>query len=178
MHSAWLDVRGGVDAWEATYGAIISPDIFRPPKTASGISETWFADDACAIAWTYHRVCQISLLMHDPQPASSTLSRRSWLATYRALCAKMAEHAGDILSVNLGKPSCTVRSRMIQPLYVAGQCLWRESEQRLVISLLRGLEHDLGLASNYRVQALLQEWGTPYLLECSDLDAELSDLSS
>lgn len=67
---------------------------------------------------------------------------------------------------------------MVQPLYIAGRCLCQERDQRIAVSLLRDIENDLGLASNYRVKALLDEWGVPQMLERSELDAELSDLSS
>ena len=48
---------------------------------------------------------------------------------------------------------------MTQPLYVAGQCLTHHRERKVIIDLLRGIEVELGWATQYRVQQLEKEWG-------------------
>ena len=52
-----------------------------------------------------------------------------------------------------------MRIHQIQPLFVVGQCLTHERERRAVLELLRGIERDLGWATEYRVQQLLKDWG-------------------
>jgi hypothetical protein len=47
----------------------------------------------------------------------------------------------------------------VQPLFVAGQCLTETRERRIILDLLRGIESDLGWATDYRVRQLLKEWG-------------------
>lgn len=42
---------------------------------------------------------------------------------------------------------------------MAGQCLSEMSERKVVIDLLRGIEKDLGWATEYRVRQLLEQWG-------------------
>jgi hypothetical protein len=113
-----------------------------------------------------------------PNSLSLNPTRPDWLRTYRLLCAEMAEHARVILSIAMGRPSQAIMAHMLQPLYIAGRCLWQENEQRAVVSLLQQIEKDLGLATNYRIKALLKEWGTSGSTGYSELDAELSDLSN
>lgn len=52
-----------------------------------------------------------------------------------------------------------MRIHQIQPLFVVGQCLTHESERQAILELLRGIEVDLGWATEYRVQQLLKVWG-------------------
>jgi hypothetical protein len=67
---------------------------------------------------------------------------------------------------------------MVQALYVAGRCLTKEPDQRALVRMLRSIEADLGIATGYRVKALVEEWGLSSLHGVSELDYELSDLSS
>ena len=174
----WPALESDLTAWYTMYQTSMLPDIVRRSTPESGIYECWFADETCAIASIYYHVCRLLLLMHDPSAIKPTAQQCDWLQVYRALCGSMAVHAREILAVALGRPSSVVQSRLVQPLYIAGRCLWREPEQRRLVATLRGIENDLGLATNYRIKALLQEWGTPELLQRSELDRELSDLSS
>ena len=52
-----------------------------------------------------------------------------------------------------------MRVHQTQPLFVAGQCLSQSHERQVVLELLRGIETDLGWATENRVQKLLNEWG-------------------
>lgn len=170
-------LRIELDRWREGHAVALAPDIVRRSGAETGLSESWFTDDICALAFIHYHMCEILLLMLS-QGSEGTSSRHDWLRTYRNLCTEMTDHARQILSVALGRPSPPLKARMIQPLYLAGRCLWQEREQRIVVALLRSIEDELGLASNYRIRALLEEWGTPDLLAYSELDAELSDLSS
>jgi hypothetical protein len=173
-------LEADLEAWATTFHP--KPDIVNhgpDPKSETGYTETiWFADDTCSMACLYFRMSNIILLMHAPNALNSNATGSDWLRTYRLLCSQMAEHARVILSIALGRPSQAVMAHMLQPLYIAGRCLWQENEQRTVVTLLQQIEKDLGLASNYRIKALLKEWGTSGSTGYSELDAELSDLSN
>jgi hypothetical protein len=173
-------LEADLEAWAITFDP--KPDIVNrapDPKSETGYTETiWFADDTCAMACLYFRMSNILLLMHAPNALNSNAMGSDWLRTYRLLCSKMADHARVILSIALGRPSQAVMAHMLQPLYLAGRCLWQEHEQRTVVSLLQQIEKELGLATNYRIKALLKEWGTSGSTGYSGLDAELSDLSN
>lgn len=62
----------------------------------------------------------------------------------------------------MGVSNETVRSLMIQPLYVAGRCLAEKSDRRLLIQTLRAIKYDLGIATEYRIKDLMNEWGVTY----------------
>lgn len=59
----------------------------------------------------------------------------------------------------MSRPEASVRVHQTQPLFVAGQCLSQSHERHLILELLRGIETDLGWATEYRVQQLLKDWG-------------------
>ncbi|KIM95124.1 hypothetical protein OIDMADRAFT_45534 [Oidiodendron maius Zn] len=64
----------------------------------------------------------------------------------------------QICGIALGRPEGSVRIQQVQPLFVAGQCLTDKKERNAVLILLRGIEADLGWATDYRVKQLLREW--------------------
>lgn len=51
---------------------------------------------------------------------------------------------------------------MVQPLYIAGRCFSSWEDRRRVVSLLRRIEGSLGLATEYRVRDLSEEWGVGF----------------
>jgi hypothetical protein len=69
------------------------------------------------------------------------------------------EHSHEICGIALARPEGSVRIHQVQPLFVAGQCMTEDRERRVVLDLLRGIEADLGWATDYRVKLLLKEWG-------------------
>lgn len=67
-------------------------------------------------------------------------------------------HARQIYSISLGCTTDSVRIQSVQPLFVAGQCLYKPHEQKLLVDILKGIEQDLGWDTEYRVQKLLEDW--------------------
>jgi hypothetical protein len=53
----------------------------------------------------------------------------------------------------------SARVHSTQPLFVAGQCLTHHRERKTILDLLRGIERDLGWATEDRAQQLLKDWG-------------------
>jgi hypothetical protein len=108
----------------------------------------------------HYNLARILLLLHKPQqPYQTTNSLFARLRSYREIPDKIAEHCREICGIALGRPPGCVRIHMLQPLFVAGQCLEKSEERRIVLQLLRDIETDLGWATQYRVQELLREWG-------------------
>ena len=81
------------------------------------------------------------------------------MKSYRDIGEEIAFHSRQILGLCLGRPQASAMIHALQPLFVAGQCLVEPAERKTVVDLLRGIERDLGWATEYRVQQLLQEWG-------------------
>ena len=81
------------------------------------------------------------------------------LSSYRAIEAEIRYHSYEIVGIALSRPEGSVRIHALQPLFVSGQCLTEPRERRVILNLLRGIEGDLGWATNYRIIRLLREWG-------------------
>lgn len=77
----------------------------------------------------------------------------------RILTSTNPLHLNPTSGIALSRPEASVRIHQTQPLFVAGQCLTQSHERHLVLELLRGIEMDLGWATEYHVQQLLKDWG-------------------
>jgi hypothetical protein len=105
-------------------------------------------------------MARVILLMNKPHESTarrSTLASR--LHSYRIIESEVRHHSHEICGVALGRPEGSVRIHQVQPLFVSGQCLTEPRERRIILDLLRGIESDLGWATDYRVKQLLKDWG-------------------
>jgi len=109
-------------------------------------------------------MARILLLVNQPQERflATQSQKRDMLGTYNSLQRNLSRHAMEILPIAYGMSSNIVQKYMLQPLYVAGRCLSSWNERKIVIERLRHIEGTLGLATEYRVKCLVEEWGVPY----------------
>ena len=108
----------------------------------------------------HYHMARILLLVNKPHTSTGrrgTIANR--LHSYRSIESDIRYHSREILGISLSRPDGSVRIHSLQPLFVSGQCLTDTCERRIVIRLLRGVETDLGWATEYRVNQLLREWG-------------------
>jgi hypothetical protein len=165
----WKELEKELEIW---YHGL--PDTFKPcarlPILTDGgaqssspravFSEIWYSIPMCASTMQSYHMARIILLMNKPHESTA---RRSTLATrlgsYRAIDMEVRHHSHEICGIALGRPEGSVRIHQVQPLFVAGQCLVENQERRIILDLLRGIEDDLGWATDYRVKQLLKEWG-------------------
>lgn len=112
--------------------------------------------------------------LHQPSPGSSLAARH---ASYASILQQSRTHAKEIVSIGLGRTDEGARIHSVQPLWTAGLVLGiadgeGESEvvgvseetkgwRRSIVRQLRGIERDMGWASEYRVQSLLGLWELP-----------------
>jgi hypothetical protein len=68
----------------------------------------------------------------------------------------------EIIAIVHGMPNPAVQKHMVQPLYIAGRCLSTSSDRQIVIRLLKQIEENLGLFTEYRIKDLSEEWGVPF----------------
>jgi hypothetical protein len=118
-----------------------------------------YAVPTCASAIQNYHMARILLLMSKPQqtnPHQPSITER--LQAYRIIQNQVAHHSREICGISLGNPPESVRVQAVQPLFVAGQCMSGAEEREMVVGLLQGIENDLGWATAYRVQKLIQEW--------------------
>jgi hypothetical protein len=79
-------------------------------------------------------------------------------------CEFASESGGEMgvpaedVGISLSRSDEAVRIHSVQPLFTAGQCLSDPRERQVVMDLLRGIESDIGWATQYRTQALAEQW--------------------
>ena len=99
-------------------------------------------------------------------PGSSLAARH---ASYANILQQSRFHAKEIVAISLGRTDEGTRIHSVQPLWTAGLVLGAvgddsvrgtetETWRRTIVDLLRGVEKDLGWASEYRVRNLLDLW--------------------
>jgi hypothetical protein len=151
----WKELEKELEMWHQGL-----PDTFKPCARLSPITEIWYSIPMCASTMQSYHMARTILLINRPHESTarrSTLSNR--LHSYRAIEREVRYHSHEICGIALGRPEGSVRIHQVQPLFVAGQCLTETCERRVVLDLLRGIESDLGWATDYRVRQLFKEWG-------------------
>ncbi|KAL9610979.1 MAG: hypothetical protein Q9167_004356 [Letrouitia subvulpina] len=157
----WTKLKTELDVW--FNGA---PETFMPTARITTslygeeFVEIWHSLPMCAATVLQWHMAQILLLINKPHETTarrSTVTER--LKSYRTIQAEMTFHSREICGICLARPEASVRIHSLQPLFVAGQCLTRPAERKVIHDLLRGIETDLGWSTEYRVQQLHKEWG-------------------
>ncbi|KAJ5087096.1 hypothetical protein NUU61_008403 [Penicillium alfredii] len=113
----------------------------------------------CAVAMQHYHFGRLALLLNRPPDvvnASSTAFDR--LQGYREVTKEVEYRSREVCGIALGRPQGGVRIYMIPLLYAVGQCLETPDEHRIIVDLLRGIEADLGWATEYAVQKLQAVW--------------------
>ena len=160
------------------------PDCFHAPAVCTisvgglDIEEKWFPRPMCASTMQSYHFARIQLLHNKPHvttglPAPATPHISTGLAarhaSYTSILHQSREHAKEIVAIGLGRSDEGTRVHSVQPLWTAGLVLGNGdmdgqmraetvSWRRVIISQLRGIQQDMGWASEYRVQTLLELW--------------------
>lgn len=127
--------------------------------------ELWFSNDLCATTMMYYHMACMLLLIHRPSellPSESAVGGRpsfDLLRAFRDVEHRLQGHASEVISIVRGTPCDAVRLRAVQPLYVAGRCCTQTEDRERLVDMLVEIQDDLGIATRYRVEALLREWG-------------------
>jgi hypothetical protein len=98
-------------------------------------------------------------------PGSSLAARH---ASYASILQQSRFHAKEIVAISLGRTDEGTRIHSVQPLWTAGLVLGATGDEgvgtetegwrRTIVELLKGVERDVGWASEYRVRNLLEVW--------------------
>lgn len=157
----WQQLERELDEWSQEL-----PDTFTPcarlPANRNPdavFPEIWFSIPMCASTMQSYHMARILLLVNRPQ--ESTAKRAtiySRLHSYRYIDAEVRYHSQEICGIALSRPEPSSRIHMVQPLFVAGQCLDDIRERQVILELLRDVEKELGWATEYYVQQLLLQW--------------------
>ncbi|KAK9849727.1 hypothetical protein MYU51_013245 [Penicillium brevicompactum] len=112
-----------------------------------------------AAAIQHYHFGRIALLLNRPADiisAPSTAFDR--LQGYREVTKEVDFRSREVCGIALGRPQGGVRVLMVPILIAVGQCLESAEEHQIIVDLLRGVEADLGWATEYAVQKLQTSW--------------------
>lgn len=177
--NAWFD--GLPDSFQATA-------IARSDNDHLQADEKWFPRPMCASTMQWWHFARIQLLHNKPHLTTAStnqangrevigrvapgISLASRHASYRSILRSSREHAKEIVAIALGRSDEGTRIHSVQPLWTASLVLGTASGddelgeetltwRRIIVSQLRGIERDMGWASEYRVRSLLELWELP-----------------
>ena len=165
----WRGLEKELDIWHKGLPVTFNPSARLPPETAASLphdsprtvfSEIWYSMPMCASTMQSFHMARILLLVNKPYDSTvrqTTVANR--LSSYRTIDAVVRHHSHEICGIALGRPEGSVRIHQVQPLFVAGQCMHEDRERQIVLDILRGIEADLGWATDYRMKQLVKDWG-------------------
>ncbi|KAJ5138261.1 uncharacterized protein N7515_003109 [Penicillium bovifimosum] len=165
---SWLKLSFEFQTWFENV-----PETFRPsvridrPKDISKpmegsylpFPEIFHGSTACAATMQHYHFGRIALLLNRPTDvigAPSTAFDR--LQGYREVTKEVEFRSRELCGVALGRPQGGVRIYMVPLLVAVGQCLESTEEHQIIVDLLRGVEADLGWATEYAVRKLQESW--------------------
>ena len=129
-------------------------------KHVSPFDEIWYHIPMCGSTMQNYHFARMLLLDHTPEDlhmSQTTVIDR--LKSYQPIAEEMRFHSYEICGISMSRLEGSVRCHALQPLFFAGKFLTDDCERINILNLLRGIEADLGWATEYRVQELLEFWG-------------------
>ncbi|CAK4031599.1 hypothetical protein DOTSEDRAFT_68677 [Lecanosticta acicola] len=185
----WDSLHEQLRVWHAGL-----PDGFNPTTIYMGDTdsdtEKWFPRPICASTMQWYHFARIQLLHNKPHLSTATPIRSAMgqgapgtslatrYASYASILQQSRDHAKEIVAIARGRSDEGTRIHGLQPLWTAGLVLGNDDQQgeddavspetdgwrRTIVGLLRGIERDMGWASEYRVQSLFNLWGVSWPL--------------
>jgi hypothetical protein len=159
----WYHIKQQFQIWYEGLPVTFQPcariDSSRHGENEALFPEVWYSIPMCASTMQCYHMSQIQLLMNKPHESTqgrTTVCAR--LNSYHSVLAACQTHSREIVGISLARPDDAVRIHSVQPLFTAGQCLSDPNERQVVLDLLRGIESDIGWATDYRGTQLVQQW--------------------
>lgn len=166
--NTWLDLSFQFQTW---FEGV--PETFRPcvriehPRDLSKPSdggqspfpEVFYSLATCAATMQHYHFGRIGLLLNRPPDAVSAPSTAfDRLQGYREVTKEVEYRSREVCGIALGRPQSEVRVYMVPLLFAVGQCLESADEHQIIVDLLRGVEADVGWATEFAVQNLQSSW--------------------
>ncbi|EME49933.1 hypothetical protein DOTSEDRAFT_68677 [Dothistroma septosporum NZE10] len=181
----WESLNEQLCVWHDGLPDIFHPTAIRGNSVEECGTEMWFPRSMCASTMQWFHFARIQLLHNKPHLSTATpvhgilgvgapgTSLATRYASYVSILQQSRSHAKEIAAVSLGRADEGTRIHAVQPLWTAGLVLGNDDRpgengevsadtdewRRTIVGLLRGIERDMGWASEYRVQSLLELWG-------------------
>lgn len=166
--NTWLDLCFEFQNW---FEGV--PETFRPcvrnehprdfSKSSDGgrlpFPEVFHSLPTCAATMQHYHFGRIALLLNRPPDVVSAPSTAfDRLQGYREVTKEVEYRSREVCGIALGRPQGEVRVYMIPLLFAVGQCLESADEHQIIVDILRGVEADLGWATEFAVQRLQASW--------------------
>lgn len=170
----WSAINEEFDQWRDTLPVTFSSISWPTPHQWDGVQETaspslmldetWFPKDICALSMALYSMARILLLIHRPLEIflQGAQQNSDLLNTCHSFQQDLRSHAMQVISIARGTPSSAVRKYLLQPLYVAGRCLTDPNDRQELLEILRQIDDDLGVFTDYCQKDISEEWGIPY----------------
>ena len=187
----WCNLRHQFQVWHDNLSVTFQPSVRIDPSHTPGhlskvddesmFPDIWYSSPMCASAMQTYHTSQVLLLMNKPHESTHgrcTVCAR--LNSYQSTLVACQKHSREIVGISLASSDEAVRIHSVQPIFIAGQCLSDLRERQVVLTLLRNLELDLGLATDYRMQQLTELWECEVeeslvpSTTCSHLDSKMT----
>lgn len=135
-------------------------DHSKPPEKSSlPFPEVFHGLTTCAAAMQHYHFGRIALLLNRPPDVVSAPSTAfDRLQGYREVTKEVEYRCREVCGIALGRPQGGLRIYMVPLLYAVGQCLENAEEHDIIVDILRGVEADLGWATEYAVLKLQASW--------------------
>lgn len=163
---AFVELEDRFDEWRQMLSISFHPDGTFYDDEATHQSpglfgrEIWFSNDFCSVTMLYYHMSRMLLLIHRPSALLPAGQQSSFdlLQTFRDLERKLQYNAAEVIAIVRGTPCDAVKLRSIQPLYLAGRCCSTKEDRKKLVGMLDEIQDQLGIATGYRINALLREW--------------------
>lgn len=166
--NSWLDLCFDFQTWFESVPATFRPCIrIEKPRDLTTPSEgqhapfpeVYYSSPTCAATMQHYHFGRIALLLNRPPDVVSAPSTAfDRLQGYREVTKEVEYRCREVSGISLGRPQGAVRIHMIPLLFAVGQCVEGMDERRIIIHLLRGVEADLGVLTEYAIQRLQASW--------------------
>lgn len=165
--STWLKICFEFQTWFEDLPETFRPciriehpnDVSKGPEVGHlPFPEIFYSQTSCAATMQQYHFARIALLLNRPPDAvSAPSSAFDRLQGYREVAKEVEYRSREICGIALGRPQGAVRIHTVPLLFAVGQCLERPEERQIILDILRGVEADLGWATDYAIKKL-QVW--------------------
>ncbi|USP81544.1 iq and hect domain-containing protein [Curvularia clavata] len=143
----WLKIWNHVTAWYNTRPAEMLP-IASITSSTSPFPKILYSNPAAISGNQLYHTASILMLRHKPAAMAVTPKPNSifW-------------HARQICGISMSNDNHGAWTNAIQPLWIAGQWMSHESEQKAILELLERIEKQSGWSTKWRAEDLKEFWG-------------------
>lgn len=185
----WEGLEDQLRVWHEGLPVGFRPVAVQRPSSECE-TEYWIPRPMCASTMQWWNFAMIQLFSNKPHLSAATQSTgilgssapgtpgtslAARHASYAAILQQSRAHAKEIIAISNARSDEGTRIHSVQPMWTAGLVLGHDENsggngevshqtqewRRKIVGLLRGLERDVGWASEYRVRSLLELWSLP-----------------